>query len=115
MMSTLGAKLQARVQAAPPGTNTTALTAALTDMAAKLTDAQTQATTGVTSTAALTPDNGVASVMASNTAALKGARADIKTGQTDLIAARKDVDTVIKGLKAIEVSASASSTTTVSQ
>lgn len=116
MMSTLGSKLQARIQAAGQGGATvTALTTALTDMATKLQDAQTQATNAVTISAALTADNGDKTIMASNTATLKTARGNIKTSQSDLVAARKDVDTIIKGLKAVEVSASASTTVQTSQ
>lgn len=111
MMSTLGAKLQARIQdAQQKGSDVTTLTAAIADMAAKLSDAQTKASAAVTASVQLSPDNGDKTVMASNTAALKQARADIKTAQTDLAAARKDVDTILAGLKKIEVSAAASST-----
>lgn len=114
MMSTLGAKLQARIQAVQQGgADVTALTAALTDMAAKLQDAQTQASAAVTASAPLNPDNGDKTVMASNTAALKVARTAIQAAHADLVQARKDVDTILKGLKAAEVSANASSTTQV--
>ena len=113
MMSTLGSKLQARIQAASTaGNNVTAVTAALTDMGSKISDAQTQAQAAVSVTAALTPDNGVASVMASNTAALKTGQADIKTAVSDLTAARKDIATIVNDLKAFPVSASASASTT---
>jgi hypothetical protein len=112
MMSTLGAKLQARIQAAQQaGATTTAMTASLTDMAAKLQDAQTQAEAAVTASASLAPDNGVASVMASNTAALKTARADLAAAQKDLVAARKDVDAIVKGLASVKTTTTASSTT----
>ncbi|HUD02906.1 MAG TPA: hypothetical protein VMR46_02715 [Candidatus Paceibacterota bacterium] len=112
MMSTLGAKLQARVQTAGQGgADVTALTAALTDMASKLQDAQTQAEAAVSTSAALTPDNGNATQMASNTAALKAARGDIKTAQADLVAARKDITTVTAGLKAVAPASAAASTT----
>jgi hypothetical protein len=112
MMSTLGSKLQARIQSAGQnGNDVTKLTAALTDMAAKLQDAQTQAAASVTVSAALTPDNGDATKMASNTAALKQARADIKAANADLTAARKDVNTILAGLKTMPAATTASSTT----
>ncbi len=115
MMSTLGAKLQARITTAQQGgATTTALTAALTDMAAKLQDAQTQAEAAVTASASLLPDGGDKTKMASNDAALKQARADLKTAQTDLAAARKDVTTIVSGLNKLNASANASSTTQVS-
>ncbi len=113
MMSTMGAKLQARIQAAQQsGATTTALVAALTDMATKLSDAQTKATAAVSTSAALSPDKGDKTVMASNTAALKTARTSIQAAQSDIVAARKDINTILAGLKAIEVSASASASTT---
>ncbi len=112
MMSTLGGKLQARVQASQQsGNDVTSLTAALTDMAAKIQDAQTQAEAAVTASAGLTPDNGDATMMASNNAALKTARADLKTANADLVAARKDITTIIAGLKAMPAAATASTTT----
>ena len=112
MLSTLGAKLQARIQAAQQGgTDVTAMTAALTDMAAKLQDAQTQAEASVTASASLAPDGGDKTKMAANTAALKTARADLKTAQTDLVAARKDVTTIVTGLGKVKATTTASSTT----
>lgn len=115
MMSTLGSKLQARIQTAQQGgADVTAMNASLTDMAAKIQDAQTQAEAAVTATASLTPDNGVASVMASNTTALKAGRADLKTAQTDLVAARADIASIVKGLAAVRTTATASSTTSAS-
>lgn len=115
MMSTVGAKLQARIQAAQQaGATTTSLTAALTDMAAKLQDAQKQAEAAVTASASLTPDNGDKAKMASNQAALKEARADIVVAQKDLAAARKDVATITSGLNKLNGSVHASSTTQVS-
>jgi hypothetical protein len=114
MMSTLGSKLQARIQTAGgAGADVTALTAALTDMASKLSDAQTKATGAVSATASLTPDNGDAAKMKANLDALKQARTDLKAGQQDLIAARKDVDTIVKGLAKLNASAGASASTTM--
>ena len=116
MMTTLGSKLQARINAAgQAGADTTALTAALTDMATKLKDAQTKAEGAVTSTASLSPDNGDKTLMASNTAALKQARTDLKTGESDLVAARKDVTTIVTGLGKIKPATTASSTTSTAQ
>lgn len=111
MMSTLGAKLQAHIQAAQQaGANVTDLTGTLNDMAAKLQEAQTQASAAIAASAVLTSDNGDKTVMASNTAALKKARTNIKDGMTALIAARKDADTIVKGIKVIEAALTASST-----
>ena len=111
MMSTLGTKLQARLNTATQaGATTTTLTAALTDMAAKLQDAQTQAEAAVTASASLTPDQGDKTKMASNTAALKTARADLAAAQKDLVAARADVKTIVTGLGKLKITTTASST-----
>lgn len=115
MFSSLGSKLQARLQAAAQaGSDTTALTAALNDIAAKISDAQTQAQAAVSATASLQPDNGDTTVKASNTAALKQGKADIDAAQKDLVAARKDVGTIVAGLAKLpsaSASVNASSTT----
>jgi hypothetical protein len=108
MESALGAKLEARINAAPAGTDTSALTAALADLSAKATDAVTQAQASVTLTAALQPDNGDATVMASNTASLKTGRDDITAAQKDLVAARADITTIVNGLPKVSASASTS-------
>lgn len=113
MMSTLGTKLQARVQAAGQGgADVTALTAALTDMSTKLNDAQTQAQAAITASATLQPDGGDKTKMAANQTALKQARADIVAAQKDLQDARKDIDTIVKGLKSISINASSTTQTT---
>jgi hypothetical protein len=116
MMSTLGTKLQARIATAQQGgATTTAMTSALTDMATKLQDAQTQAEASVTASASLAPDGGDKTKMAANAAALKTARADLAAAQKDLVAARADVTTIVKGLAKLSATTSASSTTQVSQ
>jgi hypothetical protein len=109
MVNTLGTKLQARVQAAQAGgRDVSALTKVLTDMNAKLTDAQTQTQAAFQHTSGLVPDNGDATKMKSNTAALALARSDSQIAQKDLVAARKDVDTILTGLKGLKAKASAS-------
>ncbi|HVV38991.1 MAG TPA: hypothetical protein VHD31_01565 [Candidatus Paceibacterota bacterium] len=111
MMAALGAKLQARVQATQAaGADITAVNTALVDMGNKLQSAQTHAQAAVSGSATLTPDKGEKTLMAANDAALKTARAEIKSAQTDLVAARKDVDTILKGLRTISAAAAASST-----
>ncbi len=117
MMQTLGTKLNARIQAAgTAGANVTALQTALNDLAAKISDANTQAQASVTTTASLAPDNGDTTKMAANTAALKQGRTGLTTVGNDLKAARADIATIIKGLKAIgpvNTGAAASTTTSV--
>ncbi|MEK7612906.1 MAG: hypothetical protein AAB449_02040 [Patescibacteria group bacterium] len=110
MLVGIGNKLQARIDAAAQtGADGTALKAALTDLGAKLSTAQTEAQAAVTGSAALAPDNGDAKVMASNTSALKAARTHVQDAHAALIAARKDVTTILQGLRSINVNA----TTTV--
>jgi hypothetical protein len=116
MMSTLGSKLQARIQTATQaGASTTVMTAALNDMAVKLQSAQKNAEASVTVSAGLTSDEGDAAKMKSNTEALQKARASLKAAQADLVAARKDATTMIAALAKLNASATASSTTQVSQ
>jgi hypothetical protein len=110
MMAAMGAKLQARITSAKTaGADTTAMEAALASLGTKLGSAQAHAQESINVTAPLVPDNGDKTVMASNNAALKKAVDEIKAGQADIAAGRKDIETIIKGLKA-----SASASTTVS-
>lgn len=112
ILAGIGAKLEARLQAAQTaGADITALSATLSDMAAKVTSAQTHAQAAVTGSATLTPDNGDKTKMASNEAALKAARKEIQAAQQDLVAARKDAETIIKALRTLNVGTSASTTT----
>jgi TolA-binding protein len=111
-MSTLGGKLQTRItEASGKGADITKLSATLADFNAKVADAKTQAEGAVSGITALTPDNGDKTKMDANTAALKAARAKIKTAMEDLKAARADVKTIVEGLKALKLPATASSTT----
>ncbi|MDE2071627.1 MAG: hypothetical protein KGI70_02775 [Patescibacteria group bacterium] len=93
-MTTLYTKLQNR---AATSTNTS-VTGALSDMQAKIADARTQAAAAVTLTASLRPDNGDNMVFESNQIALKTARADLRVAQQDFVAARKDVEVILKAL-----------------
>jgi hypothetical protein len=112
MMNTIGVKLQTRITAdQTAGKNVTAMQTALTDLNAKVADAVKQAQTAQSSIATLTPDQGNKTVMASNTAALKAARADIKVATEDLGAARSDAKTIIQDLKTLGIDASASTST----
>ena len=111
MMSTVGTKVEARINSAKAGgADTTALEASLTDFGTQLTSAQTHAQAAVGDVAPLTPDNGDKTIMASNDTAIKNAQGEIKAGQAALVAARKDMGTIIKGLAGLKVSASASTT-----
>jgi hypothetical protein len=111
MMAGLGTKLQARIQQAQTaGADVTALVTALSDMGTQLGNAQTHAQTAVTSSATLTPDNGDQTQMKANTTALQNARKEIVAAQQALVAARKDADTIVKGLKTLKVNTTSSTT-----
>ena len=113
MMNQLGAKLQARISASQSaGADVSKLLAALTDMSAKLSNASTQAQAAVSVSAGLAPDEGEKTKMAANAAALKSARTSIQAAHTDLVAARKDADQIIKGLKALPAPTMNESSTT---
>jgi hypothetical protein len=109
LMNSLGAKIQARITAdQSAGKNVSALTAAYADMQAKMTDANSQSASASAGVSALVPDQGNATVAASNHTALVAARSDTKTATSDLVAARKDITTLLSGLKSLDASASAS-------
>ena len=110
-MQQLGTKLSTRItEAQAAGKNVTAAQTAYTDMQAKVADASTQSQAAVSETQNLTPDNGDATVAASNKAAIKDAVAKIKTATADLKAARADVKTILAAVKGTGGSAMASST-----
>ncbi len=99
-LSLISAKLKSRVaELQTAGQDVTTLQTAITDMDTKIADALVQAQTASTSVASLVPDNGATTTMQANKQALVAAQADIKAGNQDLIAARKDAETVLKALK----------------
>ncbi len=113
LFTEFAAKLQARIAAAQTaGKDVTALNASLTDMNAKISDANVQADAAVSLVASLTPDNGDQAKMQANEQALKEARAKVKAALDDLHKAREDAHSVVQALHqmGLEASASASST-----
>jgi hypothetical protein len=113
IMDDLSTKLSARISTAQTaGNNVTAATTALTDLNAKVSDSNAQATAAASEVSSLMPDNGNATIEASNTATLKDAHAKVLASQQDLIAARTDAQTIIKALATFKVSAAASASTT---
>jgi hypothetical protein len=84
-------------------------------MNAKIATASTSISAAVTEIASLQPDNGVASVMTSNTAALKDAHTKVMAAQKNLVTARTDAGIIVKALASPKMSGSvsASGTTTV--
>jgi hypothetical protein len=100
MLTAIGTKLQTRITAAQTaGKDVTAANTALTDFNAKLTDATTQSVAANAGIAGLVPDQGDQTKLAANTAALKAARADIKTATQDLLAARADAKVIVQDTK----------------
>ncbi len=103
LMSAVLSKLQARVaEISASGKDVTAMNASLTDLAAKIAEAKTQAEAAIGVIAALQPDEGDKVKMAANTAALKDSRSKIKTAEVSLKAARADIKSVLSALKAIK-------------
>ncbi len=113
-MTTLGGKLQGRITSAQTaGTDVSLAVTAMSDFNAKIADAKTKADAAMSETANLQVDNGDKTILASNTAALKDARAKLQAAEADLKAAHKDAGTiagVVKG-KGVDAHASASATT----
>lgn len=112
--TTIGTKLETRISALPAGTDTSAMTSSLADFTAKLADANVQAQAAVTETATLQPDNGDATILASNTAALKDARTKIQAAQKDLQGAQQDAQTIVNAIKQITPSATVTASSTTS-
>jgi chromosome segregation ATPase len=108
----LAAKLQTRIsEAQTAGQNVSALQSSLSDLNAKVTDANAQAQAALNEITPLMPDNGSSTQMQANTATLKDARSKIATAQKDLIAARKDAGIIVKGLITMDKSSAASGAT----
>lgn len=101
---TLGAKLDARLQAASAaGQDVTALSAQLNELAAKSADAKNQAQAAIELIANLQPDGGDKVKMEANTKALNDARAKLKVGREDITAARAAAIKVMNALKAMKL------------
>ncbi len=105
-MTTLGTKLQARIDAAKAGgADVSAATTAMTDYNAKIANAQVQITAAVNEVTPLQPDNGDATIAASNKAALQDARTKLEAARKDLETARKYVEKIRKALPKVRASA----------
>ena len=110
-MDTIGAKLQARITAAQnAGANVSSAQSAYADYQAKVADAKVQAQAALDLVLNLQPDQGNATVRASNTAALKSARTKLQAATADLKAARKDMQAITQVVKGKGVNAAASTT-----
>lgn len=117
LVSAYAAKLQIRITAAQTeDKNITPLQLLLTDMNAKISDANVQSAKAIVGVISLKPDNGDKTLMASNTTALKAAQTIIKTGTQDVKDANKDALKIRAGLKAFtSTTATSTATTTISR
>ncbi len=112
-MQALSGKLQTRISSATG--DTAALSTALSDLNAKVSDAQTQAQAAVSEVSALKPDNGDQAVFKSNHAALQDAHKKLQAAQKDLAAARHDAATIVQGLHSLSSTATSTATGTTTQ
>ncbi len=105
-MTTLSAKLQARITAAQSaGKDVAAIQAKLTELNTKVANARVQAAGAASSVAALTPDQGDTAKAEANRAVLFKARASVKTANQDLRAAQANAKDIAKVLKSFNLSA----------
>ncbi len=112
LMTTLAAKLQARINAAQAGgTDVSGASAAFTDYQAKIADAQVQGQAAADEVLGLQPDNGSKTTFQANISALKDARSKIVTAQQDLKTARQDISAIVKNLPQQPSATTTSSTT----
>jgi hypothetical protein len=115
ILNDLSAKFAARIDTAKAaGNDVTVAASALTDFNAKVIDANTQAQAAASEVASLTPDNGDATIAASNRAALQDARTKLVTAQHDLASARADAGAIVSALAKFKVSANANTNAGVS-
>ncbi len=111
-MSEIGAKLNTRIEAAAAaGSDTAALTEELRSLAENIDSANTHAQAAVDGTATLKPDEGDKAIMEANTAALKAAREELRLAHQDVQEGRKNIQTIIDGLKKLDLNTNATSTT----
>ena len=103
-MTIVGAKLQARGQAAAQaGADVKSLNATLADLGTKITDAKAQIDTAFKTATTLAQDESDKANVAANNKALADAKSKVETARQDLKAARKDIDALVEGLKKLNV------------
>lgn len=113
-LQTIQTKIQARVSADATLSGNSTITSDLADMTAKLADATKLSAAAQAEITGLKPDQGNATVQASNTAALKDARTKIQTAHNDLVSARKDAGDMVKLITGTHAKANMSATTSTS-
>lgn len=97
-MTSIGAKLETRIAAAhTAGKDTAALSASLSDMKAKIADAKVQASAAV----GLVANLSIGNTDKVNAQAFKDVRAKLKIAYDELKTARRDIASMVNGLKAI--------------
>ncbi|MBI2004987.1 hypothetical protein HYS79_02390 [Patescibacteria group bacterium] len=112
IMIGVGNKLQTRLtEMQNAGSDVSTLITTLSDMGTKISDAQAKAQAAVNVTATLVPDDGDKEKMAANKAALREGRDNLNAAHQDLVDARKYITTILKGIREISASASASADT----
>jgi len=116
MLSVISAKLTSRLNSATSIANQSSLQKTLEDLNAKIISANTLSNDAYQTVIVLAPDQGDKTKMASNTAALKLAKTKIKSAQSSISSARKDVDVLVKAIAKYEKAnpTTASSTVPVS-
>lgn len=98
-LNNIYSKLQARIQTAQQkGKDVTSLQNSLNDMKTKLDDAQKQAQAAKAAVLILEPNGYPA-----NKTQLLSSRADLKTAREDLVAAKKDANAILQGLRAFSI------------
>lgn len=106
-METLGTKFETLIANASTTANVSTAQTALADYKTKVANAEIQADAAASLVANLKPDNGDKNVQKANLQALKDAKAKIQLAHRNLVAARKDINTIRKSLKGeIEIHAS---------
>lgn len=99
-LSEVGGKLKTRIdEATAQGKDVAEATSLLSELADKITSANTHAKAAVDGTAALTPDEGDKAKQEANKAALQKARDELKAGHADIKAGRELVRKIMDELK----------------
>lgn len=112
-MTAFSAKLSTRIEAAAAGGNdVSAMQKSLSDLNAKSADAGVQADVALALVVNLKPDNGDKAIATANEKALKDGREKVKASMKAIQTAREDARAIVKALVALNLGASASTTTT---
>lgn len=96
ILTTVATALQTRITNAKNAQDVTTLQTTLTDMQAKIADSKTQANNAITAVSGLTPTG-----YPGNASTLQSARKMLQAARLDLVAARKDAETIIQSLRSI--------------